>query len=80
MGTLYEGGNLVYDIQDLEAGVLYYVRVSAVSSVGVSDSTLAANNPVAPSQHPDTPMKLAAEAVVGDGLELNSEIQVGRTS
>ncbi|CAM9211357.1 unnamed protein product, partial [Hapterophycus canaliculatus] len=55
LGTLYNGGSAVYDIRDLVAGTLYYVRVSAVSSVGISDSTLAANNPVAPSQHPDAP-------------------------
>lgn len=71
---------MVYNIPDLDAGTLYYVRVSAVSSVGTSDSTLAANNPVAPSQHPDAPADITAEAVIGSGLELNSEIEVGGAS
>lgn len=52
------------------------MRVSAVSSVGTSDSTLAANNPVAPSQHPDAPAEIAAEAVISGGAEVNSEIEV----
>lgn len=77
LGTLYNGGNAVYDISDLDAGTLYYVRVSAVSSVGTSDSTLAANNPVAPSQHPDAPADMAAEAVISSGIAVNSEIEVG---
>lgn len=77
LGTLYNGGSAVYDISDLDAGTLYYVRVSAVSSVGTSDSTLAANNPVAPSQHPDAPADMAAEAVIGSGVVVNSEIEVG---
>lgn len=77
MGTLYDGGNDVFHIPNLDAGVLYYVRVSAVSVIGVSDSAAAANNPVAPSQHPDPPADIAAEAVISDGLSLNSEIQVG---
>lgn len=75
MGTLYNGGSAVYDISDLVAGTLYYVRVSAVSSVGTSNTTLAANNPVAPSQHPDAPADMAAEAVIGSGV-VNSEIEV----
>lgn len=77
LGTLYNGGSAVYDISDLNAGTLYYVRVSAVSSVGTSDSTLAANNPVAPSQHPDSPADIAAEAVLGSGGLVSSEIKVG---
>lgn len=68
---------MVYDIPDLDAGTLYYVRVSAVSSIGTSDSTPAANNPVAPSQHPNAPADMAAEAIIGSGVELNSEIEVG---
>lgn len=76
MPALYEGGSLVYNIPDLDTGVLYYVRVSAVSSVGVSESTLATNNPVAPSQHPDSPADVSAEAIIGDGFELNSRIEV----
>lgn len=76
MGTLYNGGSAVFNIPDLDAGLLYYVRVSAVSSVGTSDSTLAANNPVAPSQHPDPPADIAAEAVIGSDAEVNSEIEV----
>lgn len=67
---------MVYDIPDLDAGTLYYVRVSAISSIGTSDSTLAANNPVAPSQHPDAPADMAAEAIIGSSVELNSEIEV----
>lgn len=66
----------MYDIPDLDAGTLYYVRVSAVSAVGTSDSTLAANNPVAPSQHPDAPAEMAAEAVIAGGVSINSEIEV----
>lgn len=76
MGALYEGGNVVYDIPDLEPGVLYYVRVSAVSVIGISDSTTASNNPVAPSQHPYAPVDISAEPVITHGLELNSEIEV----
>lgn len=68
---------MVYDIPDLDAGALYYVRVFAVSSVGTSDGTLAANNPVAPSQHPDAPADIAAEAIVGSGIDRSSEIEVG---
>lgn len=66
----------MYNIPNLTAGVLYYVRVSAVSSVGTSDSTPAANNPVAPSQHPDAPADIAAEAIIGGTGEINSEIEV----
>lgn len=77
LGTLYSGGGAVFNIPGLDAGVLYYVRVSAVSSVGTSDSTLAANNPVAPSQHPDAPADIAAEAIIGGSAEVNSEIEVG---
>lgn len=76
MGTLYQGGHVVYDIPDLEPGVLYYVRISAVSAVGTSDTTAAANNPVSPSQHPDAPANISAEPIISDGLELNSEIEV----
>lgn len=76
LGTLYNGGSAVYDISDLDPGTLYYIRVSAVSSVGTSDSTLAANNPVAPSQHPDAPAEMAAEAVIAGGVSINSEIEV----
>lgn len=77
MGTLYNGGSAVYNIPDLDAGILYYVRVSAVSEVGTSDSTLAANNPVAPSQHPNAPAAMAAEAVIASDAVINSEIEVG---
>lgn len=68
----------MYDISGLDAGTLYYVRVFAVSSIGTSDSTVAANNPVAPSQHPDAPADIAAEAVIGSGADLNSGIEVGK--
>lgn len=70
----------MYDVSDLDAGTLYYVRVFAVSSIGTSDSTVAANSPVAPSQHPDAPADIAAEAVVGSGVDLNSGIEVGTLS
>lgn len=66
----------MYDVSGLDAGTLYYVRVSAVSSVGTSDSTLAANNPVAPSQHPDAPAEISAEAIIEGGVNLNSNIEV----
>lgn len=69
----------MYDVSDLDAGTLYYVRVFAVSSIGTSDSTVAANNPVAPSQHPDAPADIAAEAVIGSGVDLNSGIEVGNS-
>ena len=45
--------------------------------MGTSDSTLAANNPVAPSQHPNAPAAMAAEAVVASDATINSEIEVG---
>lgn len=77
MGTLYNGGSAVYNIPDLVAGTLYYVRVSAVSEVGTSDTTLAANNPVAPSEHPSAPAAMAAEAVIASDALINSEIEVG---
>lgn len=70
----------MYDVSGLDAGTLYYVRVFAVSSIGTSDSTVAANNPVAPSQHPDAPADIAAEAVIGSGVDLNSGIEVGKLS
>lgn len=66
----------MFNIPNLTAGVLYYVRVSAESSVGTSDTTLAANNPIAPSQHPDAPADIAVEAIIGDTGEVNSEIEV----
>lgn len=67
---------MVFNIPGLTAGVLYYARVSAVSSVGTSESTLAANNPIAPSQHPDAPADIAAEAIIGGSGQVNSEIEV----
>lgn len=76
MGALYEGGNLVYNIPNLDAGILYYIRVFAVSSVGTSEGTPAANNPVAPSQRPGAPTDISAGVIIGNGLELNSEIEV----
>lgn len=66
----------MYDISDLDAGTLYYVRVFAVSSVGMSESTVAANNPVAPSQRPGAPADVAAETVIGNDAELNDKIEV----
>lgn len=71
---------MVYNIPDLDAGKLYYVRVSAVSSVGASDSTLAVNNPMSPSQHPGAPADVEAKAVVGNGSALNTEIDVSGLS
>ena len=67
---------MVYDMSGLDAGTLYYVRVFAISSVGISGATTAANNPVAPSQRPDAPADIAVEAVIGNGLELNDKITV----
>lgn len=77
LGTLYNGGNMVYNIPLLDAGTLYYVRVAAISPIGTSESTLAGNSPVAPSQHPGAPDDIAAEAIFDGGEELNSEIKVG---
>lgn len=66
----------MYDITDLDAGTPYYVRVFAVSSVGMSEGTVAANNPASPSQRPDAPANLAAETVIGNDMELNNKMEV----
>ncbi|CAM9134345.1 unnamed protein product [Discosporangium mesarthrocarpum] len=76
IGTLYYSGDLVYLITNLTAGVMYYVRVSAVSVVGSSDPTEASNHPMAPSQRPEVPEIMSAEAVLAPSTELNSQIHV----
>ena len=51
---LYENGPIVVAIGNLEPGVLYYARVAAVNSVGLSPWSVA-HQPIAPASAPDAP-------------------------
>ncbi|KAG5186910.1 hypothetical protein JKP88DRAFT_308703, partial [Tribonema minus] len=60
---LYEGGPLVYHIGGLQAGVPYYVRAYAQSSIGNSATSVAVNNPAVPSQLAPAPADAVAAYV-----------------
>lgn len=62
LSTLYAAGPLVTYLQDLTPGSPYYVRVSAVNSLGASDPRYAFA-PVAPMSAPDAPATVSLSAV-----------------